>query len=126
MGGLLDVVADESVGLLAGVTGRSHAGAALDLELLALPLVHEGRTGARVLGALAPAGVPVWTGASALRSLVLGTFRYVGPAVVPNVVRPRLPARPQLLSCQQGRLRHGLVVHDGGLADAEIVPPRDG
>jgi hypothetical protein len=63
--------------LLAGVTGTGHAGEEFGLELLALPLIHEGRTGARVLGALAPGGIPVWIGTSAIGNLTLGTFRYV-------------------------------------------------
>ena len=111
---LLGIVAQESIGLLAGVTGIGDAGTELDLELLALPLIHEGRTDARVLGALAPGGTPVWIGASTLGNLTLGTFRYVGPAVMPNVVPLVSPSRAD------GRLRHGLVVYDGGLTRDEI------
>jgi hypothetical protein len=105
--------------LLAGVTGTGHAGEEFGLELLALPLIHEGRTGARVLGALAPGGIPVWIGTSAIGNLTLGTFRYVGPAA-PNVFRPSAPARTS------GRPRRGLVVYDGGLTTDEIGSPSTG
>ena len=83
--------------------------------------LHEGRTDARVLGALAPVRIPVWVGASALGNLALGTFRYVGPAVKPECCAP-------LAIAARGRTRprHGLVVYDGGLATAEIGSPSTG
>ena len=115
---LFGIVAQESVGLLAGITGTGDAGE-LDLELLALPLLHEGRTDARVLGALAPSRTPVWIGASALGNLAFGTFRYVGPAVMSKVAPRVSPSRVN------GRRRHGLVVYDGGLTrDAMGTPPK--
>jgi hypothetical protein len=116
---LFDIVAEESIGLLAGVTATGHAGDEFGLELLALPLIHEGRTGARVLGVLAPGGIPVWIGTSAIGNLTLGTFRYVGPAA-PNVFRPSAPARTS------GRPRRGLVVYDGGLTADEVGSPSTG
>ena len=118
MSDLISVIGYESVGLMAGVTARTHAGTSLDLELLVLPLVHDGRTDARLLGALAPAGAPAWIGVSALGDLALGTFRYVGAEDAPNFLR----ANPR----RDGRLRHGLVVYDGGLANAESLPPHAG
>ena len=59
---LVTVVAQESVGVIAGVSAVSADGGALDLELLALPLVHRGRTDVRVLGALAPTEARNWIG----------------------------------------------------------------
>ncbi|MGD9769236.1 MAG: PAS domain-containing protein [Pseudolabrys sp.] len=104
---LLGIVARESIGLLAGITGTGDAGD-IDLELLALPLVHDGRSDARVLGALAPGCAPAWIGASAIDQLALGTFRYVGPAVLSKAAPPPLPPN--------GRWRRGLRVYDGGHA----------
>jgi hypothetical protein len=115
---LLGIVARESIGLLAGLTATGDAGD-LDLELLALPLLHDGRTDARVLGALAPGNIPAWIGASAIGNLALGTFRYVGAAVRPNVA----PSPLSLRSPDNGRGRHGLVVLNGGLASDETIPP---
>jgi hypothetical protein len=117
---LLTIVTQESIGLLAGITGTDYAGAELDLELLVLPLVHEGRTDARVFGTLAPSGIPVWIGASALGNLALGTFRYVGPVATSNVA----PIRPP--PSAKARWRNGLVVYDGGLARDQIGGPPSG
>ena len=115
MGDLIGVIGHESVGVMAGVTGRTYAGRPLNLELLVLPLVHAGRTDARVLGAIAPAGATTWIGGNSLGELTLGTFRYVATEATPNLAHgdPR----------RKGRLRHGLVVYDGGLTNAQPPPP---
>jgi hypothetical protein len=108
---ILGIVAAESVGVVAGAEGQSHDGAALDLELLVLPLTQRGGVNARILGALAPTEAPYWLGASTLGRLTLGTVRYLGPQTEPNSA-PRIA--PALLPA--GRRRHGLVVYDGGHA----------
>lgn len=118
MSDLIGVIGHESVGVMAGVTGRGRAGRLLDLELLVLPLIHAGRTDARVLGAIAPTGAPTWIGGGALGNLTLGTFRYVATEAPPKFARGN-PRR-------RGRLRHGLVVYDGGLTNAEPFPPTTG
>jgi hypothetical protein len=107
---LVTVVAQESVGVIAGASAMSADGDVLDLELLTLPLVHRGRTDIRVLGALTPTEAPNWMSPSALHDLVLGTIRYVGPAVRPSV--PTSLAPPP-----GGQVRHGLVVYEGGNRD---------
>ena len=106
---LLAVVAAESVGVVAGASGLSCAGAPLKLELLALPLVHRGGLNGRILGALVPSEVPYWLGVSTLGHLTLGTFRHLGPQTDPTLA-------PRMLSdgSPDGRLRRGLVVYDGG------------
>ena len=108
---LLAIVANESTGVVASVCGTGADDAALDLELLLLPLSHRGRGDARVLGAMAPAEVPHWVGASALSGLTLGTRRYLGAADV-----PARPALRVIVSRPRGRIKHGLVVYDGGHA----------
>lgn len=105
---LLTVVTHESIGAVAGASGRNCEGAALDFELVLLPLSHRGRTGVRVLGALAPTELPDWFGTSATGRLSLGTLRYLGPEVVAAEAPPTLPVMPR------GRIRHGLLVYDGG------------
>ena len=111
---LLTIVADESVGVVARAQGAGAAGAALNLELLLLPLRHHGQSDARLLGALTPSEPPHWLGTHALSNLTVGTHRYVGPAVAGNsrTVVPLRPPQPR----QIGRLRHGFVVYDGGQA----------
>jgi len=105
---LLAIAANETVGAVASASGASADGVTRDLELLILPLSHRGRMDARILGALAPTEVPHWLGAGALGGLTLGTLRYLGDAV-PAGFAPRIfPTMPK------GRIRHGLVIYDGG------------
>jgi hypothetical protein len=106
---LLTTVATETVGVVAGASGRSHEGAALDLEFLLLPLAHRSAASARMLGALVPTQVPYWLGSQTLGRLTLGTFRYLGPQTGPCSVPQRAPA-----VAPNARVRHGLVVYDGG------------
>jgi hypothetical protein len=112
---ILGIVSAESVGVVAGASGRSCDGAALDLELLALPLAHRDGVNAGILGALVPTGAPYWLGASTLRRLTLGTIRYLDPETDPNSAPRIAPASPPT-----GRLRRGLVVYDGGRAAAGL------
>jgi hypothetical protein len=108
---LLSVVLEEKVGVVAGVTGATQDDAllAINLELLLLPLEGDGRTEARILGAMGPMAAPYWLGAKAIGPLTLGMFRHVGPAVAPSLAPGLVPA--------EGRLRHGLTVYDGGKAN---------
>jgi hypothetical protein len=106
---LLAIVAHESVGVVASVSGASTAGSPMSLEFLALPLSHHGRSDTRLLGALAPSIAPAWLGTSAVVNLRLGTHRFVGPAVADCPV-PRTTG----LALLDGRIRHGFVVYDGG------------
>ena len=108
---ILSIVATESIGVVAGVSGESRAGAALGLELLALPLAHRGGTGTRILGALVPTELPHWLGIDTLRPLTLGTVRYLGPQT-----EPLAPARTGRGRTADARARHGLLVYDGGQA----------
>ena len=106
---LLNVIANETVGVVASARGTSSAETAHDVELLVLPLLHRGRSNARILGALAPRDAAYWLGACTLGNLTLGTLRYLGPGVAP--ARPAPPTAP---SRPEGRIRHGFVVYDGG------------
>jgi hypothetical protein len=114
---LLKIVADESIGVVASASAANASGTSLLLELVLLPLSHHGRTDARFLGALAPSAQPAWLGTSALVDLRLGAYRYVGPALagtpVPRAFAPRLADGPHI-GPHAGRIRHGLVVYDGG------------
>ncbi len=95
--------------MVAGVSATGANGEPLDLELLALPLAHHGRTDTRVLGTLAPIGVPYWLGVHPIGRLALGSHRYLGTTAAPAAARP-LPL------AANARIKHGLVVYDGGQA----------
>ncbi len=105
---LVAIVAEESVGVVAGATGIASQGASLDLELLLLPLSHRGGTHARLLGVLAPIVPPYWLGANPLANLRLGSLRHLGPALetvsLPCLVPMHSPTEA----------RKGFVVHEGG------------
>jgi hypothetical protein len=105
---LVAIAANETVGAVASASGAGADGITRDLELLILPLSHRGRMDARVLGALAPAETSHWLGTSALGALTLGTLRYLSAEAPANFARRIIPAMPN------GRIRHGLVVYDGG------------
>ena len=108
---LLAVVMEEKTGVVASVTASTADNSilAVNLELLLLPLSHESRSEARVLGALAPMAAPYWLGAKAVGPLKLGMLRHIGAAVEATPV-PRFAAAA-------GRLRGGLVVYQGGRRD---------
>jgi hypothetical protein len=104
---VLVAVGEEEIGALAGVRGRTPEGFSCDLELLLLPLRHRGRSGRRMLGALAPLAVPAWLGASRLEPLSLGSLRYLA------ALEPAVPSR---LAASVGReqSRRDFIVYEGG------------
>ncbi len=107
---LLAVVMEEKTGVVASVTGSDRNSIlAVNMELLLLPLSHENRSEARVLGALGPMAAPYWLGAKAVGPLKLGMLRHIGAAVEATPI-PRFAAAA-------GRLRGGLVVYQGGRRD---------
>jgi hypothetical protein len=107
---LLAIVANEIAGIVAGVTGATSEGHAVDLELLLLPLRHRGSSQARQIGVLAPLSVPFWLGASPLATLTLKAHRHIGSAL------DAIPTTPFVAASDSGRLSHGLLVYDGGRA----------
>jgi hypothetical protein len=105
---LLAVVGEDEIAVVAGARGRTPEGFSCELELLLLPLRHRGRSGQRILGALAPLAVPVWLGASRLEPLSLGSLRYLAA--------PLQPAAPSRLaaSVERAQPRRDFVVYEGG------------
>ena len=98
-------MADEAVGVLAGVAGRTE-GTRFQLELLLLPLSHGGRNHVRMLGGLAPLLPSGWQGNQATETLALSSVRYLGAAAEAGRGR-RFLTRPR-------DNRPDLVVYDGG------------
>jgi hypothetical protein len=103
---LIDAVTAEQTGAVAGVTG-STGEAATELELLLLPLSHQGHARIRAVGVLAPIKAPFWIGVKSLSQLTIGTIRHLNGA-------DRSTVAPRFETVAGGRLRHGFVVHDGG------------
>lgn len=75
---LMTVVAREQIGVAAGLTGQADDGAAIDLEMILLPLGQSGHARVRALGLLAPIAPPYWLGEKPVTALTLGTIHYVG------------------------------------------------
>lgn len=114
---LVETVAQDTLGLVAGVRATTDRGESLDLELLLLPLRHRGRTQERMLGALSPAGTPSWLGLRPATGLVTTSVRVLGG------IRDRAPPPPAALhdppppANDALPLRRGhLLVHRGGRA----------
>jgi len=102
----LDVVIDETAGLVVGLSGATAQGNELDLELILLPLRHRGKPHARVLGALSPAAIPNWLGFEAIDQVAATSLRVIWPS-----------GRERGASFGVGdpqERRRRFVVHDGG------------
>lgn len=128
----IGIVAEESTGIIAGAAARNSDGAALDLELLLLPLALRDHPRARIIGMLIPMEVPYWLGVSPLTSLTFGSFRHLDaelerhaprfmsgamadecPAALPDTVLGARSAA-SFRSMPLSRLQHGLRVYEGG------------
>jgi hypothetical protein len=105
---LVDIVADEGIGVAAGATARADEDSHCHLELLLLPLAHRGTVGVRMLGMLAPLKRPYWLGSWPARPLRLGALQFVGqPSVASLATEDASPHRDM-------RRRRTLTVIDGG------------
>ncbi|HTK14331.1 MAG TPA: PAS domain-containing protein [Xanthobacteraceae bacterium] len=108
---MLRPVATEAMGLVCAVGGWTGDMKHAALEMILLPLVHNGVVGGRALGALSPMTTKAWMGAQPIEELICGSLRYLrsGSATM-RLMRPSadpLPLRP-------GRARGALTIHDGG------------
>lgn len=111
LGQLLANGFEEHSGTVASVRGDTADGRELQLELLVLPLRHNDRTSARMIGSLVPLKIPFWLEVIPVDRLTLGAFRHVGPAIDQNAL-PSLTA--PLTGAAQ---RNTFVVHEGGRRD---------
>lgn len=106
---LMTIVTNETVGAVAGLSGRTADGAEIDLEMLVLPLAHVGHARIRALGVLVPIVPPYWLGEKPVVELELGPLRHIGSELESGA--PRIVPAP---APDGSRLRHGFVVHSGG------------
>ncbi|ACB26599.1 hypothetical protein ABID82_003953 [Methylobacterium sp. PvP062] len=112
---IVEIVASDTLGVVAGLRGTNAAGEAADLELLLLPLRHRGRTQVRALGTLSLDGAPHWLGLRPLVEAETTSLR-----ILPSRrTEPVPPARTAVRTSAgyPGPVRHGhLLVHAGGRA----------
>ncbi len=99
---MIDAVMDEVAGAVAGISVTTANGSGADLELLILPLRHQGKTHARLLGALAPVTPVPWLGLETVTAASLRSMRFIWAS--------GLPLRPP---AQQVRTRRFTVVQGG-------------
>ena len=109
---LIDVVVEETAGVVAGLRGKTDEDDSLDFEMILLPLRYRGQTHSRLLGAISPAAVPHWIGLHPLAAFETTSMRVIWPS------RRTTEAAPDIASTVIGvealkRRRH-LVVHPGG------------
>lgn len=102
---LVETVAVDTVGIVAGLKGSTGQDEGLDLELLLLPLRHCGQTQSRILGALSPHVVPHWLGLRPIIQMETTSLRVLGTA-------PQPAAMPE--AANDSQRRGHLVVHTGG------------
>ena len=107
MADIVRIVADEGIGVVAGASAKSGEDLNADLEMLLLPLKHNGRIGTRLIGSLAPLTQAFWLGMWPAMPLRLGTIKYVAQDTVPTSVaglRAQHPAGTRLTVIDGGRL----------------------
>ncbi|GJD62024.1 PAS domain-containing protein [Methylobacterium frigidaeris] len=111
---LVEVVIQETAGVVVGLVGVTEAGETIDLELLLLPLRHRGKTQARVIGSLSPAVIPTWLGLRPIVALRTVSLRILTPEA--NAAAPApLAAPPPAANDEPGpERRKRFVVHRGG------------
>lgn len=101
----IDLVLDETAGVVVGLVGTHDDEVTLDLEMLLLPLRHRGKTQARLLGALSPRTAPAWIGYRPLTHLAIVSHRVIWASGRPL---------PRDLAGDPTERRTRLVLHQGG------------
>ncbi len=115
---VVEIVANDTVGVVVGLRGTTASEESLDLELLLLPLRHRGRTHARMLGTLSALHLPHWIGLRPLVRLETTSLRILsGPAHGAADLPAALGALPPPPANDLAPVRRGhLLVHLGGRA----------
>ncbi len=102
-------VTEEVEPLVAGARLCAGDNAALDMELLLLPLRHFGKTHALMLGALSPAQNPAWLGRRRAPALGLRSMRIVHASDLhaPTLRHVDAPGPPNLVIYEGGKAGEG-------------------
>jgi hypothetical protein len=110
----IDLVIDETAGIVAGVTGTTAEGGTANFELVLLPLRHRGKPNARILGALSPALIPPWIGFQPITRLEASSMRILSTARGLSTTEiSRAGASPE-------EKRRRFVLHAGGQGEAAV------
>jgi hypothetical protein len=99
-------VADEAVGMVAGVSTGLRGAQPVHLEVLLLPLRHRGATHSRVFGACAPASLPSWIGLLPADPMRLLSLRVLGRAETVPGHSPSIGPGEMAENHDFGRLAH--------------------
>ena len=103
----IDIVLDETAGVVVGLVGARDDEVTLDLEMVLLPLRHRGKTQARLLGSLSPRTAPAWIGYRPLTHLTTISHRVIWPSGRPL---------PRDVADGPAERRTQFVLHPGGRA----------
>jgi hypothetical protein len=107
---LILTVLDGTQPVIAGVAAAPQGRRAMNMELLLLPLRHNGKTHARVLGCLASSAREPWFGLIAAEKLALRSMRIISAAALSEILPSHLP---QAMPAPLGQRGH-LTVYAGG------------
>jgi hypothetical protein len=108
---LVLTVLDGAHPVIAGVSAAPQGRKAMAMELLLLPLRHNGKTHARILGCITSAAREPWFGLIAAEKLVLRSMRVIGLGEADDLRSPHLP---EAFRTPLGRRGH-LTVYAGGV-----------
>jgi hypothetical protein len=109
---LIDVVVDETAGVVAGLVGQTDEGDRLDFEMVLLPLRHRGKTHSRLLGAISPAIVPNWIGLHPIVAFETTSLRVIWPSGRESEIATEVAS--SAVEAQAEERRRHFVVHPGG------------
>jgi hypothetical protein len=118
VGAMIQSVLDEARPVVAGLTAAPEDARPANLELLLLPLRHQGKTHARVLGALTPTAIPAWLGLRPASCLRMVAMRFIddgepGP-VLPMLRQGGAPQTPAELGRRATTRHRAFFVIPGG------------
>lgn len=85
---LLATVSEDAAVAKAGFSGRTERGQSLEFELILLPLMTDGQTITRILGAIVAKDTPYWLGIWPIISQSLGSVSLIWPDDEPAFLRP--------------------------------------
>ncbi|MBV8851054.1 MAG: PAS domain-containing protein [Methylobacteriaceae bacterium] len=108
---LILTVLDGTHPVIAGVSAAPPGRPAMDMEMLLLPLRHNGKTHARVLGCITPGAREPWFGLVAAEKLVLQSMRVIGIGDLDDPEPPRWTNSVQTPVARRGHL----TVYAGGV-----------